>query len=137
MGAGRSAFMPTRTLWRIGFSAHFSAIVLVSIVAYAGALPRWLGLVPHADKVLHLLGAGALALLLDGALEFRGLVSSDSRFPPLGSTLVLTLCGVEEILQGFSVHRTSSILDFAADALGVTLAYIASSRLRRTLERAK
>ncbi len=129
--------MPTRTLWRLGFSAHFSAIILVSIVAYAGALPRWLGLVPHADKVLHFLGAGVLALLLDGALGFRGLVSGDARFPPLGSTLVLTLLGVEEILQGFSVHRTSSVLDFAADALGVTVAYLVSSRLRQPLEPAK
>ena len=122
--------MSTR-IWRIGFCVHFGAIIVVSAIAYAGGLPNAIAMVPYADKVLHTLGAGLLALLLDGALAFRGLVPK-RRFPPLASILVLALCGIEEILQGFSVHRTSSFADFAADVLGVTLAYFFLAALART-----
>lgn len=120
--------MSTR-VWRVGFCAHFGAIILVSIIAYAGRLPNAIAMTPYADKVLHTFGAGLLALLLDGALAFRG-VGSWSRSPPLGSTLVLTLCAIEEVLQGFSRYRTSSIRDFAADVLGVALAYAFSRSMR-------
>ncbi|CAN94719.1 MULTISPECIES: hypothetical protein [Sorangium] len=87
--------------------------------AYLGLLPTSLPSVPHADLAAHALGFGLLALCVDGALGYRPILRRGPAFPPLGPALVLAGAGLEELAQGLSPRRTSSLADFAADAAGV------------------
>lgn len=114
----------------MGLLSQFAGIVTVSIFAYLGALPAWVAFMPQADKVLHAIGAGVLAFLLDGTLGFRPLVAG-TRSPPLAAVLVLAFAGIEEICQRLSPHRTSSFADFTADLLGVAVAALAVRLLAR------
>jgi polysaccharide biosynthesis protein VpsQ len=107
-----------KTFFRLGFLAHLTFVVLVSIGAYTGLLPTSLPDFPGADKVGHALFIGLLAFFLDGALDHRPLHPKLS-FPRLGPALVVTAAGIEEYLQRLSPRRTSDIWDFAADVVGV------------------
>jgi hypothetical protein len=107
------------TRWfRIGFVAHLSLVVLISVGAYTGRLPTSLPGFPHADKLGHAVLIGGLAFFLDGALERRRLFEARA-FPRLAPVLVLLVAGIEEYLQRLSPRRTSDIADFAADVVGV------------------
>ena len=109
---------PVKTFFRLGFLAHLSLVVLISLGAYLGVLPTSLPAVPHFDKLGHAILIGGLAFFLDGALDHRRL-SPGLAFPRLGPTLVLVAAGIEEYLQRFSSRRTSDPWDFAADVVGV------------------
>jgi hypothetical protein len=104
--------------FRAGFAAHLTLVVLISIGAYAGALPTSIAAVPHLDLLGHAILIGGLAFFLDGALEHRGLLR-DRAFPRLGPVLVLVAAGIEEYAQRFSPRRDSSWSDYAADVVGV------------------
>jgi VanZ family protein len=79
---------------------------------------------PPMDKVLHLSGSIAIALLLRWILKL-----------PLVPTLFVTACigGSFELLQFFIPHRTPSLEDFFADVIGVIIAgtLLNVRRLRR------
>ena len=107
-----------KTLFRAGFAAHLTLVVLISLGAYLGILPTSLPAVPYADKLGHFVLIGALAFFLDGALSHRRLHPA-LPFPRLGPAMILLVSGVEEYLQRFSTRRTSDIMDYAADVLGI------------------
>jgi VanZ family protein len=91
----------------------------------------WAGLIPlkslpgpdfkFADKVWHALAFGGLAGLLSRALAFFGrpalLAARDA------SLVAVALGGLLEVLQSFTAYRSADWADFAADSLGVALAY--------------
>lgn len=100
-----------RWKWWSGFFAVAAVALYLTYRAYQEGLPE-LFTYPGADKIAHFWFAGLLAFFLDGALARR---------PIHAAVLVLVPCGLEEIAQGFSIHRTSSIWDYAADVVGVTV----------------
>jgi VanZ family protein len=106
--------------WRAGFAVQSVLVSLISAGAYLGVLPTSLRAVAHADLVMHVLLIGLLAFFLDGALGYRPL-RRGAPFPRLAPALVLLLAGAEEIAQGLSPRRSSSLSDYAADVLGVCL----------------
>lgn len=104
-------------MWWAGFFAIGVFAAFMSGLAYVDQLPD---VFRHAgvDKVAHFALAGLLAFFLDGALRRRQLVVA-SVTVPLASALVLVPVGLEELCQSFTVYRTSSLWDFAADLAGV------------------
>jgi VanZ family protein len=107
-----------KNFFRLGLAAHLTLVVLISAGAYLGILPTSVHGVPYADKLGHAVLIGGLAFFLDGALEHRRLHPSLS-FPRLGPALVLFVAAIEEYLQRFSARRSSDIMDYAADIVGV------------------
>lgn len=107
-----------KNLFRAGFAAHLTLVVLISIGAYAGVLPTVLPAVPHLDKLGHAILIGGLAFFLDGVLDHRRLFA-DHAFPRLAPVAILVVAGIEEYLQRLSPRRSSDLADFAADVVGV------------------
>ncbi len=105
-------------LFRILLCGQLALVAAVSAGAYLGVLPTSLRAVPHADLALHALAFGLLAAFLDGALARRP-IHPGVPFPRLGPALVLVAAGIEELAQGLSPRRSSSLADFAADAAGI------------------
>ena len=113
--------------WKIGFTIHACAVVMIATAAYLGILPTQYRVIPHADLIGHAVLIGALAFFADGLLRFRPLISA-LRFAPF---VVLLIAGIEEMAQSLSPRRTASLLDFAADVGGVFIA----SWLARALDK--
>jgi VanZ family protein len=119
-----------KQLFRAGLAAHLTLVVAISIGAYTGLLPTSIRAVRHLDKLGHALLIGGLGFFLDGVLEHRRLW----RTPSLAAVIILTVAGVEEYLQRFSSRRSSDIMDFAADAVGVCFFVWLSRRLDQAAE---
>lgn len=131
-GQGGSGTPSRSTFWRVGFCFHLAFVTVIGAAAYLRLLH---GLTPslaqNYDLVLHALFIGLLAFFLDGSLRFRPLLDGRLRWLRLGPVIVLTLAGVEELLQSLSPHRSCSALDFAADTVGVVLLSSFALRLER------
>ncbi|MDB4945589.1 MAG: hypothetical protein JWP97_5123 [Labilithrix sp.] len=115
--------------WWLGLALVFALGLHLTVRAYHEQLPAFFD-VPGVDKVVHAAMAGSLFFFLDGALgrpRLRGI--------PLAAVLVLVPAGIEEILQRYSVARTSSVWDFLADVAGVLLLWPAANALRRRARR--
>jgi hypothetical protein len=119
---------PRSSQFRLLLCAQLALVAAASAGAYTGLLPTSLPSVPHADLAMHALGFGLLAACVDGALDFRPL-RRGILFPRLGPALVLAGAGLEELAQGLSPRRTSSLADFAADTAGVLLLSWMAGRL--------
>lgn len=104
-------------LFLLAFGGLLALVIAASIGAYLDLLPREAGF-PHADLVGHALLFGLLAATLDGALGRRPLFRAAS-FPRLAPVIILTAAGLEELAQGLSPCRSSTLSDFLADAIGV------------------
>ena len=115
------AIVPIVAAWRwwTGLLLVAAGAAYMSSLAYAEGLPAIFRVVPQFDKVVHFTVAGLLAFFLDGALGRRTLFAGSRVAVPLAAVAVLAPAGVEEYLQRYSTHRTSSIWDFAADVAGV------------------
>ena len=111
--------------YRLAFALHLAALVVTAGLAYTGRLrlPR----IPHLDLAGHALLFGVLAALADGALGRRTIAGV-----PAAPALVLFGAGVEELLQGLSPRRTSSVVDFAADVAGIVVLVALARRAPRT-----
>lgn len=123
---------PSPTLrWWLAFVAAAAIAALGAGIAYARLVPPFVA-ARGLDKVLHFAMGAILAGLLDGALRGRGvrLGSGWAAHVPLAAAAILLPAGLEEHMQRFSSSRSSSLADFAADALGVAVG-IAVSRLGR------
>ena len=108
--------------WKIGFTLHACCVVLIAALAYLGILPTTYKVIPHADVIGHAVLIGLLAFFLDGMLRFRPVFPDKLRTLRIAPVAVLLVAGLEEIAQRFSPRRTSSIIDFAADVVGVLFA---------------
>jgi VanZ family protein len=131
--------MPARPLrvvrpwqWWTGFVAVAAFALYLTFDAYHEGLPSIFQL-PFFDKFAHFGFAGSLAFFLDGALKRRTLFSFGSALGkiavPLAAVGVLVPSGLEEFAQRFTIHRTSSFADFAADIVGVVVLIPLSRRL--------
>jgi VanZ family protein len=109
-----------RSMWWAGFVAITTFAVFMSSLAYTDQLPDAFR-IDGFDKLVHFAMAGMLAFFLDGALARRQLPLAGKLAVPLAAAIVLVPIGVEEFLQRYTLYRTSSIWDFAADVAGVTL----------------
>jgi hypothetical protein len=95
--------------WWIGFGVVCALALGFTWNAYHDRVPD---LFRNYDKVVHFSFAGALAFFLHRATGRRSL------WPV---AVLLVVFGVEELAQMASVHRTSSITDYAADVAGVVV----------------
>lgn len=127
--------MPERPLavvpawrWWTGLLLVVAGAAYLSSLAYAEGLPEIFRVVPQFDKVVHFTVTGLLAFFLDGALGRRALFPGSRVEVPLAAVAVLAPAAIEEYLQRYSVHRTSSIWDFAADLAGVVVLVTLSRR---------
>jgi VanZ family protein len=107
--------------WWTGVFVVLAVAGFLTLLAYREGLPEIFDAFPQSDKVVHFASAGMLAFFLDGALKRRTLFVIARFAVPLAAIAVLLPAGIEEFLQRYSVHRTSSFFDFAADVAGVTL----------------
>lgn len=106
-------------------------VLAVSLIAYTGAFSRsqlwWLAL-PGADKVLHCLLFGLLALGVH--LQTRGRTVPLWRWRlPLAVLLPLAGAALEELIQASSPHRTADPIDLLADTLGMLIFWRLGLRL--------
>ena len=99
-------------------AAGIALLLLFNIGSAALLLPLRFGL------------GGALAFALDGVLR-RRMLRIGPIAAPLAAILVLVPAGIEEFLQRYSINRTSSFGDFAADVVGVSFFVWLSRRLGR------
>jgi polysaccharide biosynthesis protein VpsQ len=106
-------------------STWWAGTALVTAMGAGLSLYAYLFDLPYAlvrdgrDKAWHFALAGLLAYFLDGALRRRGV--GPGRKIPLSALLVLVPAAVDECLQRYSAFRTASLLDFAADVVGVVI----------------
>jgi hypothetical protein len=115
-------------IWWFGLLGSGLVAAVLSLVSYSEGLP--FDRVPHLDKVVHFGLGGALAFFLDGVLR-RRMLRVGPIAAPLAALLVLLPAGIEEFLQRYSINRTSSWADFAADVAGVSFFVWLSRRVSR------
>ncbi len=121
----------SQNFWKIGFTLHACFVVLVAVLAYLGILPTTYKVIPYADVIGHAVLIGLLAFFLDGTLKFRPLFPGKLSALRLAPLLILAVAGIEEVAQRFSPRRASSLIDFAADVVGVLLASCLAYRLEQ------
>ena len=119
------------SLWWAGLVIVSGGALYLTVVAYSEGLPSIFQTVDNFDKLAHFGFAGMLATCLDGVLRRRAAFVLGGQAIPLSAVLVLVPAGLEEYLQRYSVHRTSSIWDFAADLAGVIVFVSLSRRLAK------
>jgi VanZ family protein len=107
--------------WRVGFALQLAVVIAIVIGAYLGRLPTFYQGLPHFDLFAHAVLFGLLAFFLDGTLGHRPLLRGTAPWLRLAPVLVLGVAAVEEVAQRLSPRRTSSLADFTADVVGVTL----------------
>lgn len=112
--------------WWVGFLVIVGIGLAMSNLAYREGLPELLTF-GEIDKALHCALAGLLAFFLDGALQRRSAFKAFGLAVPAAAMLILVPLGIEEYLQRYADFRTSSVLDFLADVVGVA-AFIPLSR---------
>ncbi len=118
--ASDTIYLPmSKRFWRIGLGLHMTFVTCVGICAYLGILPNPSAYFPRYDIPGHLIFIGLIAFFLDGVLGFRPLFGERLPWLRLAPVLVLALAGLEELAQALSPNRSCSIVDFAADALGI------------------
>lgn len=110
------------TGWRrftiYGLVVYLALDITIGTMAYMGSLWAFLPGIPHFDFAGHFVLIGGLAFFLDGVLDYRP-VTRRVPWLRLAPTAVLTVAGIEELLQALTPRRTSSVSDFVADVLGV------------------
>lgn len=107
--------------WWTGVVVVASIAGFTTVLAYREGLPEIFAVVWQFDKAVHFSAAGLLAFFLDGALKRRMLPRIVGLTIPLAAAAVLVPAAIEEFMQRYSVMRTSSIWDFAADVAGVAV----------------
>jgi VanZ family protein len=126
-GRGRSRFVS----W-FGLGGIVLIAGALSLQAYREGLPSAMESVPHLDKFFHFTIGGTMAFFLDILLRRRMVRIAALRVAiPLTALLLLIPAGIEEYLQRYSIYRSSSIWDFAADTAGVVFFIWLSRRLVR------
>ena len=132
--------IPEQMRWLVW--PQIGLVVLVTMMAYLGILPRHLLAWPHADKVLHFLLFGAVAFWLNlwmggrvTRIPLPGSRKERSRPVPVAVLIPLVLAAVEEGIQVTSPHRTGSPADLGADLLGLLLFWRLSEEVRMRAQR--
>lgn len=117
-------------VWWLGLVTMLLVSGLLSLSAYREGLPAVFERVVHLDKALHFTLAGGLAFFLDGVLR-RRVARVGGLAVPLSALALLGPLAVEELLQRFSVNRSSSLGDYLADVAGVSTMIWLSRRVDR------
>lgn len=117
--------------WWLGFSVIVGIGGFLSLRAYQEGLSDVLELAPQLDKLLHFVLAGLLAFFLDGALRRRTLFTIGRLPVPLAAVGILVPTAIDEIAQSFTIYRTASVFDYAADVAGVVVFIRLSRRVAR------
>lgn len=100
---------------------YFCLLVGIIIMADLGArIFVVVHQVPLGDKIGHFFLIGFAAFLLNLWLKCRTFTVGPSRWL-WGSAVFTIVVALEELLQVYLPHRSSSIWDFAADLLGIVV----------------
>ena len=86
--------------WRYGLGIHLGLVIVIGASAYLGILPTTYAAIPHFDLFAHAVLIGLLAFFLDGALEFRRVLTG-MPFLGIAPLIVLLLAAIEELVHNF------------------------------------
>ena len=103
-------------------------VVYATVAAYLGWLPGGLLAWPYSDKVLHFALFGLPAAWLDLWLRGRDLRITDRLRVPVAFAAVLSVAGIEELLQLLSANRSADVTDLLCDIAGVAVLIAARRR---------
>lgn len=118
------------------------ALATLVVLADRGELDQYISfykLIPYGDTLGHFLLMGTFSFLVNVAIKAREVRMAGRQFL-LGSVVVFGIVLLEECSQPFFAGRTFSLLDLAADAVGIwffgRLARVVCANRKRTAGRA-
>ncbi|HSH05724.1 MAG TPA: VanZ family protein [Anaerolineae bacterium] len=112
----------TKPIWRWLIWPQLSLVILVTMMAYLGALPYHLLAWPGLDKGLHFLSFGLVSFWLNLWVNGRAYTIATrwgQLLIPLAIILPLSVATAEELSQHFSPLRTADIWDWIFDFTGM------------------
>jgi hypothetical protein len=110
-----------RMTWiAIGFGLAILSIILAADLGWGGALFDWVACIPGRDFTAHFILIGLLSLTVNLALHRRSVTLAGRPFQ-LGSLILIPLVTLEELSQIWIPTRGFSLLDLAANYLGIGL----------------
>ncbi len=118
--------------WRWLLWPQIALVILATLMAYLGYLPRELLRWPYADKVLHFLLFGAVTFWLNFWLRPASASTRSSLLSaaPLAILIPFAIAALEEGVQSFSPLRTADWSDLASDLAGMVVFWGLSRRLQ-------
>lgn len=116
--AGYGLVVQSQPDWRWLLWPQIAFVIVITLMAYLGYLPRWLLQWPLADKVIHFLLFGAVVFWLN--LWLKGQSVSVGRWVmPIAILAPLSIATLEEGMQFFSPIRSADPTDLTSDLLGM------------------
>jgi VanZ family protein len=101
------------------FTIFLATVILLANFGYIRPLLRFLGTIPHGDKILHFLLVGILNFLMTTTF-MQSLPSRDPKWVAVSVGLVLAMIfTVEEFSQDLFRGRTASLRDLLANYAGI------------------
>jgi VanZ family protein len=107
----------------LSYAAGFAVVLLLADFGVLRPCAEFVNAHPPADKVVHFLMYGCLALLVNAALAAQ-LHWSLARAVVAGSIFALIAATIEEYSNAFMTSRSWSLGDLAANYLGILFAGI-------------
>lgn len=104
--------------------ALLAGLVGISVMAFSAITQPFA--VPHNDKVNHFLAFFYLSACLDGSIRTKS-------FVPAKLALLILYALLIELVQNFLPYRDFSLLDVAADGLGIFSYWVLRNYFRRLL----
>lgn len=110
-----------RFLVPTGFVLFLAWVIYLANTGQNDVFPMNLAVLPHTDKIGHVVLYGLLAWILGFGSRFRA-VRLLGKKCDLGATLAAIFACTEELSQFLSPHRTPDLVDLACGFLGIWIA---------------
>lgn len=119
--------------WRWLLWPQVALVILATLMAYLGYLPKELLRWPYADKILHFILFGTMTFWLNfwlrPASTRQGSAVRRASAAPLAILIPFALAALEEGFQSFSSLRTADWADLVSDLAGMVVFLGLSRRL--------
>jgi polysaccharide biosynthesis protein VpsQ len=119
--------MSSKPTLKIAALLYAIAFLIILILAYTGNLPPQLKLIPHHDKIGHVVLYSIATYLGHSLLQGRRFHNGLPVFPILFAIFTI----VEEGVQGFSPNRSLDSIDLILSLLGIGLGFQLSERSQK------
>jgi polysaccharide biosynthesis protein VpsQ len=108
------------------FTVFLTTVILLANFGYMRPLLRFLGTIPHGDKILHFFLVGILNFLMTTTF-MQSLPSRDPKWVAVSVGFVLAMIfTVEELSQDFFRGRNASLRDLLANYAGIVFFGVAA-----------